>query len=550
MESSPSTAPSLTAENYFDLLNVLSEVVVSTSDLGSILSSTVRLIQRMVSVKRCSILTLDKSGQYLLVGASAGIPEKVVPRIRVRLGEGIAGKVAKSGEAVYETSASGNPPNMTPDPERYSTSSFISVPIRHQDHTFGVINVTNKHRRGQLDPSDVALIKSVARFLGLAMERHRLYVETEFLHAHLERTVENLPTGLLTLRADGTLLTINPTASRLLRRNPATEGERHLFDCFPKTIAHCLSSVLDATIERQASQVREVDLRGQEEEGDIVPVRLTSSLVEAPGDQPAEVLLLIEDLTLRREVQELRRLDELKSNFIAMMSHELRTPLTSIRGSGHLLGTYYATTLDDTQRNLVSIIAGNTERLISIVNNILDISLLDSQSLHLELTEVDLKEVVRKSVRSVQAPANEKRIDINVILYEAPLVMRGDFDRLQQVFVQVLNNAIKFTPPGGHVTVRGRREKDELVVDVIDSGEGIPLPLREKVFEKFFQGDSTLTRRAGGTGTGLYLARALTELHGGRILAQDAGGLGAHIVVHFPLSGPPSSSLIRSNVAS
>lgn len=545
--SSPITP--ITPENYFDLLSLLSEVVVSTSDLASILQSTVRLIQRMVSVQRCSILVLDKGGEYLDVGAAAGIPDDVVPNIRVRVGEGIAGKVVQSGEPVFRDDPTPTPVTKEPESDRYSTRSFICVPIRHQENTFGVINVTNKFNRARLDPNDLALLQSVARFLGLAMERYRLYVETELLHAHLGRTVENLPVGLLTVRADGTLLTINPSAARLLDLREPGEGERVLSDCFSPSTARCLSSLLDATLAGRPPQVKEADIR-TEGSIDFTPVRLTAQPVEVAGNQKAEVLILVEDLSLRREVAELRRLDELKSNFIAMISHELRTPLTSIRGAAHLLDTCYAATLDDTQRNLVRIVGTNTERLISLVNNILDISLLDSQAIHIEFGRADLKKVIRDCVAKIHASAKEKRIDIRVAVDDTPLLVWGDPDRLDQILNQILGNAVKFTPAGGSIAIHAGSENRTAILDVIDSGEGIPMALREKVFEKFFQGESTLTRRAGGTGIGLYLARALTEIHGGTIAAVESQGMGAHIQIRIPLESSPQSPKNRSGLTS
>lgn len=539
------TSPSkLPADNYLDLVNLLSEVVASRADSGHILQSSVRLIQNLLQVQRCSILLLDSSLSQLTLAAGAGIPEEIQSKIQVRLGEGIAGRVAQTGMAIhsFDDPGSGEKPPEESDPDRYSTRSFICVPIMHQDQALGVINVTNKYDRGRLDAQDLEILRSVARFLGVAIEKQRLCHETEHLHDHLVRTIESLPVGMLTLRADHVLLTANPTAMHLLRIRSSNWKGRLLFECCPSAAAHQLAAMVDATLRMGGPQEREIEVAHGE---DRVPLRMSSRIVFTPPGAPGEIVLLIEDLSLRREVQELRHLDEVKSNFIAMMSHELRTPLTSIRGSAHLLGQYCAENFDEMQRNLVRIVANNTERLINIVNNILDISLLDNQSLHLDLTSLDLREVLSGSVGEIEALAREHKVHISLEQPEEAVRVYGDADRLNQIFHQVINNAIKFSPPGGLVRIEHGIEGNHCVVDVMDSGEGIPAALRDKIFEKFYQGKNPLTRQSGGTGLGLYLSRALVEMHGGGIHALASEGPGAHIRIVLPLEHSPRSLRLK-----
>jgi two-component system phosphate regulon sensor histidine kinase PhoR len=455
------------------------------------------------------------------------------------MGEGVAGRVAQTGEEVFCADPTPLPIRPAED-SRYSTSSFISVPIRLKDRTLGVINVTNKTNRASLDSNDLALLRAVSRFLSLSMEKHGLHVETERLHTHLERTIENLPVGLLTVQGDGEVLTVNSTASRLLGRVKSGSPPGSLFDCFPKPTAHGLAALLDATLRTHSPQEREVDLEGPGGSR-RVPLRLTSRPLSAPDDPAGEVAILIEDLSLRREVQDLRRLDELKSNFISMVSHELRTPLTSIRGSDHLLSTYYADGLGETQKNLLRIIRNNTERLISLVNNILDISLLDNHTLHLDHGSMDLRDLASECLQAIQESLVQKRIHLDYAPPTGPILLWGDRRRLGQVLRQVLDNAVKFTPDGGMVSLNIRVDGDQAIVDVMDSGEGIPADVRDRVFDCFFQADTTLTRRTGGTGTGLYLARALTEAHGGSVQTLDSEGWGAHFRIRLPLESSPQS---------
>jgi len=525
----------IAADNYLDLLNLLSEVVASTTDLKSILNATVRLIQRLLQVQRCSILLVDESSDNLHVGAAAGIPGDVLERIRIRMGDGIAGRVAQTGEPVFSQNVDDSDSQgmgEKPD-ERYTTSSFISVPIRHQDRTYGVINATNKFDRGQLSAQDLEMLLSVSRFLALTVMTNRLHAETEMLHEHTSRTMESLPIGVLTLREDGMVLTANPAAVRLLGLcGSAFEGGRGIFECMDRPLGAQVAAMLQSAMRAGISQQHEIERPARDA---TVPLRLTCQRIGTPKGALSEAVLLVEDLTLRREVQELRRLDELKSNFIAMVSHELRTPLTSIRGSIHLLESYYAASLNETHLNLLRIIGNNTERLVAIVNNILDISLLDNNTMHIEATPQDLNAIMRRCAADFIPRAREKNIEFIVQPCDHALAVYGDSDRLAQILNHILDNALKYTPSFGTVTLRAGAQEDNAVIDVIDSGAGIPPEMRDKIFERFVQAENTMTRQSSGTGLGLYLARALASLHGGTIRLLDSEEKGAHLQILIPL---------------
>ncbi len=395
-----------------------------------------------------------------------------------------------------------------------------------------VINITNKYNRSALNEQDLALILSVARFLGLVLERARLVEGARAQHAHLLRTLDTLPLGVVTVAADMTLLMINPVARRLLRAGEPPAVGRPLSETLGARYAARLANLVERTLRNAQPQSREMEREAGE---NAPPLRLTALEIAAAAENQKEVVIVIEDLSLSYEVQELRRLDSLKSNFIAMVSHELRTPLTSIRGANHLLQTYYHASLQETHRRLVDIISKNTERLIQLVNNILDISLLDNHRLNLQTSVVDLAQAARQAAAEFEEAARRREIHLQVHAPHEPVRVWGDADRLAQVLGHVLSNALKYTPAGGEVNLRLQIEDDDAVIEVTDTGIGIGEDLREKVFERFFQGGDTLTRQSGGAGLGLFLARALVDLHGGTIRALEPKHAGARIHIRLPL---------------
>ncbi|HXW05517.1 MAG TPA: HAMP domain-containing sensor histidine kinase [Vicinamibacterales bacterium] len=249
-------------------------------------------------------------------------------------------------------------------------------------------------------------------------------------------------------------------------------------------------------------------------------------------DDRAQRLLGAED-DLRRRAEELAAANRAKEDFLATLSHELRTPLNAMLGwtrllrSGRLEPAMAARALETIERN-----ARLQEQLIA---DILDVSRIVTGKLRLELRRVEMAPIVEAAVDAVRPTADAKGLRLDSAGVDQFIQVRGDPDRLQQVAWNLLANAIKFTPSGGAVAVRLGREADRALMSVSDTGEGIPPDLLPFIFERFWQGDTSVTRPHGGLGVGLSIVRHIVELHGGRVTAESEGpGQGATFTVTLP----------------
>jgi signal transduction histidine kinase/ActR/RegA family two-component response regulator len=221
--------------------------------------------------------------------------------------------------------------------------------------------------------------------------------------------------------------------------------------------------------------------------------------------------------------EELRRLDELKSEFLAMVSHELRTPLTAIIGYSRLLTRQIHGTLTPKQLEHHDAIFRSAQRLTSLINDLLDVSRLEAGRVELQPRPTEAKQVIDQVISVVGVAAHAKQISItNSLPAELPMVS-ADPSRLQQILVNLLGNAVKFTPSGGTVRVRGGVTDDKVWVAVEDTGVGIPDAQLAQIWNAFYQVESPLRRTHGGSGLGLSIVRRLVELHGGAVRAESAG---------------------------
>jgi signal transduction histidine kinase len=250
--------------------------------------------------------------------------------------------------------------------------------------------------------------------------------------------------------------------------------------------------------------------------------------------QSREELRRVND-ELRHANDELTHLDELKSDFMATMSHELRTPLTSIIGYSDMLLSGMTGTLDEKQTSFIESILKNGETLLNLINDILDLTKIEAGKLELRREAVDLRAALLGVLPVVKPRAAEKRIKVSTFLPTDLPVVDADAGKLNQILLNLLTNAIKYTPDNGSVSVEARRSTSLVEIWVTDTGIGVAKEDQERIFQRFTQIDSSTTRSQGGTGLGLAITKELVELHGGRIRVQSQLGKGSSFIFTIPI---------------
>jgi len=249
----------------------------------------------------------------------------------------------------------------------------------------------------------------------------------------------------------------------------------------------------------------------------------TQRRLEATSEELNEALIAADDA------------NRSKSEFLAAMSHELRTPLNAVIGFSEVLGMEpYGPLGDPRYVEYVRDIAGSGKHLLSLINDILDLSRLDAQQLELVEEAADVADLIGPVLRMVQAQAAEANVFIDRRIEARLPLIRVDRRRIHQVLINLVSNGLKFTPAGGRVSVSAFRAGHEIAVSVADTGIGIARNDIPKVFERFRQLDSRLSRKYEGTGLGLPLARQLIELHGGRMTLESELNHGTVVTIYFP----------------
>jgi signal transduction histidine kinase len=350
----------------------------------------------------------------------------------------------------------------------------------------------------------------------------------------IQAIVDNSPDGLLILNDDGSVGYANPAARRMLpwRETPGANGAVALEEVLPPTLLRSLGDCL-CRIDAGDASVCDVALEQPRRVLQMRSVPLESSSADIGR------LVHLHDVTREREI------DEMKSNFVMLVSHELRTPLTSILGFSSYMLLGKMGPLTEAQRGGLESIERQAHRLKAIATDFLDLSLIETGRLEIRREPVDVERVARRVLEELSPQARERGLWLRLApgQHEIPAVL-GDEARIAQIFTNLVHNAIKFTEQGG-VEVALTRGPKEIRVEVRDTGIGIPEEVQARIFDRFYQVDEIVTRKAGGTGLGLSIVKELVQAHGGEVgvsssPAGDGAGSGTTFYFTLPVAGKSS----------
>lgn len=368
--------------------------------------------------------------------------------------------------------------------------------------------------------------------LAVARDITRAHAAEEDLKANeatFRGAMESASIGMALEEPNGRWVSVNRALCELLG-----VSESELVGCDRDALTHPDDLGIDAEQHHRllAGEIAsyQVEKRRLHRSGSVVWTHQSASLDKHPDGSPRRLVVQIQDITERKQIE------QMKSEFVSMVSHELRTPLTSIRGAlGLILGTM-APDLPPRAVQLVDIAHKNSERLIPLVNDILDLDKIDAGMLRVDLVETDAGQLVGQAVEATRTFADRFGVQLTTTGPENPIRVRVDEGRFIQVVTNLLSNAAKFSPRGGTVEVSTTVAHGRVRVSVRDEGPGIPEEFRARIFGRFAQADSATTRAKGGSGLGLHICRQIVSLMGGEIDFESTPGFGSTFWVEFPLA--------------
>ena len=335
-----------------------------------------------------------------------------------------------------------------------------------------------------------------------------------------DAVLESLIEGVIALDTDGNILLINPAAARLFGADRFTAVGKPLLDVVRQ---HVLDALVERVLATQKSASADLTIFHPTDRF----LRALAIPCEGRDPRTPSVVLVIQDVT------EHQAFDRLRKEFVANVSHELKTPLTSIRG---LTETLLDGAIEDAQNNrrFLTVIDEEAARLSRLIDDLLTLSQVEAaEKQDLALKEVPLKPFLEAIRASFEAEVAKRRLRLSVDV-DPSLRVKGDEDRLRQVFINLIDNAVKYNKPGGSVAVSAKAEGAWIKISVEDTGIGIPESDQPRIFERFYRVDKARSRELGGTGLGLSIVKHIVEAHKGKVAVTSRLGEGSTFLVSLP----------------
>ena len=516
----------------------IGELFMRGAEIEALMQEAVELVARVMNVEFCKILWLEDDKLRLIAGVGwrPGLVGRATVDTETASQAGYTLKVRKPVivEDLRQEKRFSPPPLL----KEHGVVSGISVPMIYKDKVYGVMGVHSRQKR-IFTSADIDFLQSVANIITVAFERKRaekILEESQKKLRELLREMDSIlhtvPAAVLTTDGEGNITFFNRRAMAYLERDEDEIFGTNIWEHFKEPqVEEKVRELLSGSAVEEPITLEATLLSGR-----MVQLSISAMRDEDGGIEGAVVSFV--DITQQKEAQqklerayeELKEIDELKSNIIANVSHELRTPITIAKGFIEL-----AMVEDDEEDRINELKAaiGALHRLNDIVEDLIEIATVQRGDLTLHKKRVNLAEIITGAVKEKEKLAKEKGIKMKVELgYEGE--MMADPFKLKRAILNLLDNAIKFNRMGGEVRIRVSEEQGWIKIAITDTGIGIPEDRLEDIFKPLTQLDSSPTRRYGGTGTGLAVAKRIVEAHGGKIWVESEVRKGSTFYITLP----------------
>ncbi len=573
-----------------EILRVISS---SHTDLQPVFDTIIKNATRLCEANRGALQLFDGDSSRLVAeeGAPTAFSEWRANQGPLRPDPlTVLGQAATEKRVIHIADVSKTPAYVNGNPrtvasvELGGTRTILAVPMLKEKTLVGVIIIHRQEVRPFSD-KQIALLKTFADQAVIAIENVRLFNETN------EALQQQTATADILRIISGSLTDTQPVFDAIVRNcGNLFEGSRRVaLWLISEDRLHCRAStgefsgnipidrgsvmgvcVLDGhmvhlpDLEKAAAQyprIRQLALKFGYHSGIFAPllregraiggISVLRRVAGAFGDKEVALLntfadqavIAIENVRLFKEIEDKSRLLEIanrhKSEFLANMSHELRTPLNAIIGFSEVLQEHMFGEMNEKQEEYINDIHGSGQHLLSLINDILDLSKVEAGRMELDLATFDVPEAIGNALTLIKERAGRHNIDLQAALDPAVGEIKADERKFKQILLNLLSNAVKFTPESGRITVAARPVDSMIEVSVTDTGIGIAPEHCDAVFEEFKQVGTDYTKKAEGTGLGLALTRRFVELHGGRIWVTSEVGKGSTFTFTLPLEAAP-----------
>ncbi len=490
--------------NELETLAQIGRTVTAQLDLDRVLETIVDAAVALTGAEEGNLLLVDEDSGDLYMRAARNFQDEFVRTFRLPIQDSLAGQVIASGVPILVD-------NDTPQKIKtsYLVHSLLYVPLKVHDKVIGVLGVDNRTGSAAFDDHHLILMSATADYAAIAIENARLYNDTELERHKLEAILTQIEDVVIVFDPEDRFLVVNRAARLTFRLGETRLRGKRLDDLlnYPDMVA----------------TLRQIDTEP------VFPAEIRFDDGRYFNAQVVNIPDIGRAITLQ-DVTHFKELDNIKSEFVSTVSHDLRSPLTAILGYISLIersGEINEQQLEYVQRVQISV-----RTITELIDKLLDIGQIEA-GFDRQMERVALPHLIDQSIEGLRHHYTQKQQKIVLGFGTALPVILGNPLRLRQMFDNLIENAIKYTPQEGEVHIRARNEAHQVIIQVQDSGIGIPPSEQPYIFDKLYRA-SNVPKKAQGSGLGLSIVKSIVESHQGRIWAESTTGQGSTFTVVFP----------------
>jgi signal transduction histidine kinase len=511
-----------TAESRASQLQVLGEIgreMTSSLNLEAALENAMVHAQRLLQVEACVLFLLDELGEKLILKASGGRHLRIRD-VAIRLEEGIAGWVTRNRRPLIVNDVRSNPlyQSAIDGQTGLLTTSVICIPLERRNEVLGVIEAIN-HPRGAFTEVDQQVLSSVAAWAAIAVDNATLFQRITEERSRLEATLVETIDAVVLTDTLGRIILINQAAGQAFRINPERAADRLASEIFTD---HPLGELL---IDQEISLPISQEITTPTE-------RILFATISEVTD--------VGRVAVMQDITALKQIDHMRSQLLGTAAHDLKNPLNAIRLGADLL---HDAPLSDQQRRALNMMQRATESMTNLITALLETIRVESTA-NVIYEPCQINDLIIHAIEDLRPLAEDKHHTIEYKQPDEPLLIMGEPNRLNSVMSNMLSNAVKFTQPGGLISISVDWDDEQVTISVTDNGPGIPQDELPRVFEHLFRGRINVEdpdNPIDGTGLGLALSKTVIEQHGGRIWVTSDESQGSIFSFSLPREPTPKT---------
>ena len=494
------------------MLQDISGQIISNYDFDQIINIFLDIVKELIGYSSCILYLYYEDSNSYQVATFRGISEKDLRSYE--LDNEIINWVLKEGRWTHMS---------FPERPNAKNNDFVSIlPLQGAKRNLGFLLISSDPEKNVFNEANMKRLSFVASQTSIALENQDLYSKLSHSREYIKNILESINNGIITIDMADRITQINKNATAMLGL-PSK-------DALAKDLVRMIDRVKKGALkdgfafETIFDYFPAKDLK--------IPLGINSSVLLDEKGNRIGIIVVFRNMLALKELERLRQLDELKSEFVSNVSHELRSPLSVIK-------SYVETLLDqvdpgdyETQREFLTVVNSEADRLTALVNDLLDISRIESGRFEIELSPVALSAVIHVVSRDLEDRSSRHQIAVGIPSLIPDIL--ADKDKMIQVFLNLIDNAIKFSPGGGKISIKAGVKGKMVKCDISDQGIGIAKKDIPRIFEKFYRVDNSDRYEISGTGLGLSIVRYIIESHGGRISVRSKLGEGSTFTMLLP----------------